>query len=414
VTAEAFPPVRTRNPLVVVTALGVCQILGWGSTFYLPAVLAPAIVRDTGWPLSWVISGASLGLLVAGLISPRVGTTVARYGGRPVLLVSSLLTGSGLAALGAAPNLPFHVAAWILIGAGMGTGLYDAVFAALGRLYGTEARRPITNLTLFGGFASTVCWPLSAFIVANSGWRSACFVYAALHLCLALPLHLFAFQHEKAATDPRPDSDAAGQKATRVAAASQLSGNERAMFWLLAAIQMLAQLVGTIVIVHLLVFLQARGLEFALAVSLGTLFGPAQVGARVIERVFGHNYHPIWTMMFAALMMFAGLALVLVGFPVLAVAVVIYGAGYGVTWIARGTLPLALFGAERYPVLMGRLAMPSLIAQAVAPSAGALLISYGSVDLALAVLTAGAAFNMLVVIGLLRVSGMPVRPVPAS
>jgi hypothetical protein len=295
----------------------------------------------------------------------------------------------------------------------MGTGLYDAVFAALGRLYGTAARGPITNLTLFGGFASTVCWPLSAFMVANSGWRSACLLYAALHLCLALPLHLFAFQQEKSAAAPPPDATAAAPTVAPVAT-PRLFGNERTMFWLLAAIQMLAQLVGTIVIVHLLVFLQARGLDFALAVSLGTLFGPAQVGARVIERVFGHNYHPVWTMMFAALMMFTGLVLLLVSFPVLAVAVVIYGAGYGVTWIARGTLPLALFGAERYPVLMGRLAMPSLIAQAVAPSAGALLISYGSVDLALAVLTAGAAINVAVVIALLRVSGMPVRSLPAG
>lgn len=388
---------------VVVAALGIGQILMWGSTYYLLAVLAPSIVADTRWSLGWVVGGISLGLMVAGLISPRVGRVIDRRGGRPVLVFSSLITALGLAGLALAPNLPLYLAAWMLIGAGMGTGLYDAVFAALGRLYGQEARSAITNLTLFGGFASTVCWPLSAYLVATWDWRVACLVYAGIHLAVALPIHLLVFP----ALAPKEPAAGETQAAQTTPAITGLPRNERVMFWLLAGVQTLAQAIGSIIIVHLLVFLQARGLTLAAAVTLGTLFGPAQVAARVIERVFGHNYHPIWTMIAASALMAVGLAMLLVDLPIVGAAVIIYGTGYGVTWIARGTLPLALFGPERYPVLIGRLAFPSLIAQALSPFAGALLIEHAGSVPTIVVLTAAALVNVVLVLALLRYCGRP-------
>ncbi|MGD9769860.1 MAG: MFS transporter, partial [Pseudolabrys sp.] len=179
----------TSRP-VVITALGIAQILSWGSSFYFPAVLAEPIVADTGWPLVWVVGGVSIGLLTAGLIAPQVGRIIDRRGGRPVLAASSLLYAAGLAGIGLAPSLPVYLLSWIVLGGGMGTGLYDAVFAALGKLYGRDARGPITNLTLFGGFASTVCWPLSAFLAELYGWRATCLIYAGLHIVLALPLQM--------------------------------------------------------------------------------------------------------------------------------------------------------------------------------------------------------------------------------
>ena len=150
-------------------------------------------------------------------------------------------------------------------------------------------------------------------------------------------------------------------------------------------------------VVHLLIFLQASGASFAEAVVLGTLFGPAQVGARVIERVFGERYHPIWTMIASCAAMVVGLALLLTGFAVLAVAVVIYAGGYGIMWIARGTLPLALYGPARYATLMGRLAFPSLIVQALAPSAGALLIERSGAITTVATLNVFAVANVTLV-----------------
>src|SRR5204862_8331653 len=116
----------------------------WGTSFYFPGVLAGPIAADTGWPLSLIVGGVSLGLLVAGLISPRVGRVIGARGGRPVLALSSILFATGLCVIGLAPVLPVYLLGWAIVGTAMGTGLYDAAFAALGRLYGAAARGPIS------------------------------------------------------------------------------------------------------------------------------------------------------------------------------------------------------------------------------------------------------------------------------
>src|SRR5262245_40072415 len=209
-----MPPSRApRSRAVVITALGIAQILGWGTSFYFPAVLAEPIVADTGWALGWVVGGTAIGLLTAGLISPRVGREIDRRGGRLVLAASSCLFAAGLAIIGLAPILPVYLLGWIVVGAAMGTGLYDAAFAALGQLYGRAARGPITNLTLFVGFASTVCCPLSAYLEPALGWRGAWFAYAALHLCVALPLQLVMPRAEpKSGESSSPPGDRAGAR----------------------------------------------------------------------------------------------------------------------------------------------------------------------------------------------------------
>jgi hypothetical protein len=395
VATDLDPQAAVRQPdrRIVVSALGIAQVLAWGTSFYFPAVFAEPIVAETGWSLGFVVGGTSLGLLVAGLVSPQVGRVIDRRGGRPVLAASSLCYALGLAGIGLAPTLPVYLAAWAVLGLGMGTGLYDAVFATLGRMYGHAARGPITNLTLFGGFASTVCWPLSARLIEFAGWRGACLIYAALHLCVSLPLQF-------AVVRSQPEPAPAARAASDAGADAPAAAHETRIVVLLALVQSIAAGIGSIVVVHLLIFLQARGVDFAAAVALGTLFGPAQVGARVVERVFGARYHPIWTLVAAGALMAAGLALLLGGSSLLALIILVYGAGYGITWIARGTLPLALFGPVRFPRLMGKLAFPSLIVQALAPSAGALLIETGGADATIALLAGFAALN-LALIGLL-------------
>lgn len=382
---EAHAPDRR----VVITTLGFAQILAWGTSFYFPAVFAGPIVHDTGWSLGPVVGGTSIGLLVAGLISPQVGRLIDRHGGRLVLLSSSIFYALGLIGVGLAPTLPVYLIAWALIGLGMGTGLYDAVFAALGRLYGSGARGPITNLTLFGGFASTICWPLSAFMIDHLGWRSACFVYAGLHLLVALPLQMAVLRKQPVHAEAARHADSVRPPAP--------IAHEGVIFALLAVVLSLAAGIGSTVIVHMMLFLQARGVDFAVAIGLGALFGPAQVGARVVERLFGNRYHPIWTMIASCTLMAAGLVLLSGHFPLLLPIILLYGAGYGISWIGRGTLPLALFGPLRFPRLMGKLAFPSLIIQALAPSAGALLIEAAGVDATLGVLTALALANVVLI-----------------
>jgi MFS family permease len=388
----------------VISALGVTQIFAWGSSYYLPAVLAAPIVVDTGWSLGWVVGGLSLGLLTAGLISPWVGRAIATRGGRPVLALSAALLAAGQLALALTNSLPTFLVAWLAIGLGMGAGLYDPAFATLGRLYGASGRSAITTLTLFGGFASTVCWPLSAFLEAHLGWRGACLVYAGFQLAVALPIYLFLLPRESRRPIAPPPITASATSASRRKEAPQAG-----MFLLLATTITLASVISTVMSVHLLTILQAKGLALAAAVSLGALVGPAQVAARTIEMLVARYHHPIWTKLAATSFVTVGLVALWSGEPIITLSLVFYGAGIGLESIARGTLPLAIFGPERYPVIMGRIAMPSLIAQAAAPSIGAILLETSGPNGALAAFLAFAAFNALLVAGLLLMLRFPKR-----
>ena len=283
-TSAAFTETNWRR---VVSVLGVTQILAWGSTYYLLAVLARPIAADTGWPLAWVVGGLSLGLVVSGFASPRVGRAIQAEGGRRVLAASSALLGLGLLILGFAPALPIYLVAWLIIGSGMGAGLYDAAFSTLGRYYGGDARRAIVGVTLFGGFASTVCWPLSAFFLSHLGWRGTCFAYAAIQLLFAFPVHFLALPRvapARLAGEP--------EKAPSVPSLPLVPKDARLHFVLLGTAIALASAISATVSVHLLALLQARGLALATAVALGAMVGPSQVTARVVEMLLGRYLPP--------------------------------------------------------------------------------------------------------------------------
>ncbi|RWP19583.1 MAG: MFS transporter [Mesorhizobium sp.] len=381
------PPTRSRG--TIIAALGMTQIMAWGSSYYLPAVIATAVVADTGWPLAWVVGGLSLGLFVGGLISPRVGSSIERHGGRNVLAFSAACIGIGQIGLAIAPSLAVYIVAWLVIGLGIGAGLYDAAFATLGRLYGHGARSAITTLTLFGGFASTVCWPLSAFLMGEIGWRGACLVYAAVQLLVALPLYLLIL--------PRGVARPASQSDQKTVVASVPVTRSTPVMVILATTITLAAVISSTLSVHLLTVLQSTGMALAAAVGLGALVGPSQVGARAIEMVVARYHHPIWTKVVSAGCVAIGVSALWMGMPIVPLALAFYGAGIGLESIARGTLPLALFGASGYARLMGRLAMPSLIAQAAAPSVGALLVEQFGAHGMLAVLSALALVNAVLV-----------------
>ena len=394
----------------VLPVLGVTQILAWGSSYYLLAVLAEPIAGSTGWPLAWVVSGLSLGLLTAGLVSPRVGDSIERHGGRPVLAASAALLALGLVGLALAPSLLIYIASWLVLGAGMGAGLYDAAFATLGRLYGQRAPTAIATLTLFGGLASTVCWPLSAMLVSEFGWRGACLIYAGIHLAVVLPLYMFALPREPrrhaATSAPRDGQTHKGRGKGPVPAGSML------LFMLLAATITVSSMISTVVSVHLLSILRARDIALAAAVALGAVVGPSQVGARAIEMLISRYHHPIWTMVASTIFVAFGVGALWGGLPIISAALVFYGAGIGIESIARGTLPLALFGEDRYPAIMGRIAMPSLIAQAVSPSLGALLMERLDASGTLAALFATAILDVLLVFALFAL--LPRRALPVA
>ncbi len=358
----------TRSRAAVVGVIGLTQIFAWGSSYYLPAVLAGPIAADTGWAPAWVLGGLSLGLAVAGLVSPWVGREIERLGGRPVLVASALLLATGLVLLGLAHRLVTYELGWLVLGLGMGSGLYDPAFAALGRTYGEEARGPITAVTLYAGFASTICWPLTALMAARFGWRGACFVYAAVHLLVLLPLYVLAL--------PREERRAAPPARLRAEPGTDpTSLPDRLAFALTALTFTLAVVTMTVVAVHLLAILEASGVGAGAAVALGAIIGPSQVAARLIEILFGRRYHPIWTMLGATLLVAAGIGVLLADLRIAWLGLMLYGAGNGLRSVARGTLPLALFGPHGYAALMGRLALPALFAQAASPSMGQALLA---------------------------------------
>jgi MFS family permease len=389
VTGAGAAQAELPAPRLVVPALGVTQILAWGSSYYLPTVLAKPIAADTGWSLTWVVAGLSLGLLIAGLAAPFVGRRIHDLGGRPVLAASAILIALGQITLALSPSLVVFIGGWVVLGFGMSAGLYDAAFSTLGRLYGQRARQHITILTLFGGLASTACWPLSAFLVEQLGWRGTCGVYAAIHLLFTLPVYLLTLTR-----GPLPDWREASQLRPNAASNRVQGDRTRVIFLILAAAIMIGSMLSTIISVHILTILQSKGIALAAAVGLGVLVGPSQVGARFIEMMISRYHHPIWTKIASVSFVALGLALLWSALPIIPLALVFYGAGIGLESIARATLPLALFGAADYAPIMGRLARPSLIAQAASPSIGAFLIEKLGTESTLAVVVGVAVFNV--------------------
>lgn len=352
------------SELRIVLALGTAQTLAWASSYYLPAILADSIARDLGVSSNWIFGAFSGALVISALIGPRVGRQIDAVGGRQVLSVSSVVFALGLALLGVSSNIVSLAAAWLVLGAGMGMGLYDAAFATLGRIYGSSARRAITGITLIAGFASTIGWPLSAWGLDTIGWRNTCLAWAAAHLVLGLPLNLFFLpstqKHTSQGKDPAAPADVA---------------IDRNMV-LLAIAFASAWTVTSAIAAHLPRMLEAAGATAVQAVAAGALIGPAQVAARVFEAGLMKRFHPLVSARLSCVTHPVGaLVLLASGGGVAASAfALLHGAGNGILTIARGTLPLAIFGPVNYGYRLGILGAPSRMTQALAPLAFGFLL----------------------------------------
>lgn len=348
-----------------VATLGTAQTLAWASTYYLPAMLAAPMARDLGISTPTVFMAFSVALIVSALMGPFAGRAIDKWGGRPVLLVSNLVFAVGLAMLAMADTAIGLFAAWIIIGIAMGGGLYEAAFSALVRLYGHEARNAITGITLIAGFASTVSWPLSTVMEAHMGWRGTCLGWAVMHLLIGFPLNWSIAK--VASTNAAAPTLAAGAPAPH--AASQASANPRLAAILLSFVFAATWFTSTAMATHLPQLLQASGATLAVAVGVGALVGPAQVAGRLLEFGFLRRVHPLMSARLAALTHPIGATvLLLLGAPAAALFALLHGTGNGILTIAKGTLPLALFGPQGYGARQGILMMPGRIAQAFAPA----------------------------------------------
>jgi len=347
-----------------VVPLGLAQTLAWASSYYLPAMLAAPMARDVGVSTPTVFAAFSLALVVSASVGPWSGRLIDRHGGRPVLMVTNVLFAAGLVALGMADSAPALFAAWALMGVAMSSGLYEAAFASLVRLYGHDSRNPITGITLMAGFASTVGWPLSAWLEARYGWRGACFAWAGLHLLVGLPLNAWlpragAAPHAKS---PDPSTTPLSTGASPDAPSATLTTV------LLAFVFAATWFISTAMAAHLPRLMQAAGASLAVAVVVGALVGPAQVAGRLLEFGFLRRVHPLLSARLAALAHPIGAAALLLAGPALApLFAVLHGAGNGILTIAKGTLPLVLFGPQGYGARQGWLMLPARVAQAMAP-----------------------------------------------
>lgn len=388
---------NTGHAWPTVAALGSAQTLAWASTYYLPAMLAAPMARDLDVSMPLVFAAFSGALVVSALLGPVAGHAIDRWGGRPVLIATNLVFAVGLALLSLSTGPVGLVAAWAVIGVGMGSGLYEAAFAALVRLYGSRSHNAITGITLIAGFASTVGWPLSTFFEAQWGWRGACLAWAALHLLVGVPLN---WSIPKAQVVEPPNPSLSTSKVSVPESSLPDGAHPRLIAVVLAFVFAVTWFISTAMAAHLPRLLEANGLTLTAAVAMGALVGPSQVAGRLLEFSFLRRVHPLLSARLAALAHPAGaVGLLLLGGPVAAIFAVLHGAGNGILTIAKGTLPLVLFGPHGYGARQGLLMLPARIAQALAPLAfGLCLDRWGSDALWLSVLAGLAAFTALLTI----------------
>jgi MFS family permease len=397
--------------LTAIIALGLTQTLAWASSTYLIAIVAQPIARDLGLPVSTVFAAFSVALVVMGFTGPAVGREIDRRGGRGALAVSNLVLAAGLGLLGLASNAAMLFASWIVLGIGMALGLYDAAFAALVRIFGTRARGPITAITLIAGFASTVGWPLTALIVEHHGWRASCFAWAAIHLFIALPLNLLLVPKARDGPAQHVEASSSAEASAMAPDAHDSPGRyHKRAFALVTLFASMAAFVTSAMAAHLPGLLQAAGAAPAAALTAAALVGPAQVAARLLEFLAAQRlkFHPLVTARVALALHPAGaVLLILFGSSPFAASAfaLLHGAGNGMVTIARGTLPLAIFGSEGYGRRQGVIGVTARSMQAVAPFAFGVVLERSGASAALAVTI---VFSIAAVAAL-----MALRPPPA-
>jgi predicted MFS family arabinose efflux permease len=362
--------VLPKTPLWrIVSLLGIAQIISWGSLYYALTVLAVSIRQELGFNDLMIFGAFTLGQLLSGWAAPWVGRRIDEAGGRKVMMLGSLTAALALAVVAVAREPILFTTGWMLAGLAMAACLYDPAFASLYQIAPDSYRRSVTGLTLFGGFASTVFWPLSHALAEACGWRATLLIFAALHLIICTPIHRWALP-------------AAHERHVARKGAAPIPGSYTAdpRFAWLAATFAAATFVFSALSAYMIPALGTRGFSVEQAVWIGALIGPMQVLARIVEWFFSGRISAIGVGYAACVL--ALLGMILLNFIPAAVSfgllfALCYGASNGILTIARGTVPAELFGAQQQGALLGALARPSFFAKALAPALFAAGLSAG-------------------------------------
>ena len=386
-----------RHPATLaVLALGITQIIAWGTTLYALGVLGKPIAADTGWGQSLVFGGLTVGLLVSSVASPFIGRLVDRRGGRSVMSVGSVLAALGLVALSQVSHPYSYLAVWAFLGLAMRMTLYDAAFAALVQVTPSRGRRAISYLTLFGGLASTVFWPIGHELNAIYGWRITLLIFAAINLLVCLPLHWFGLARRETERHAAQVNITASPEAT---ADAPLEGTARSIAMVLFGLIVSASaLVIGAISVHLVPILEAAGLVGGVAVTIASLKGVAQVAGRIWDLTLVRSWHPIDVGRVSIALMPLSFALLMLGgssFSLALAFTLLFGISNGLVTIMRGAVPLALFGHKGYGEVLGVLATPYLLLAAVAPAAFAVVVERYGYPTGEAVLLGSGLFSFI-------------------
>lgn len=359
---------------VAVGTIGTVQIIAWGTSFYSLGVLGKPVVADTGWSNSTVFGGLTVGLLVSAIISTPVGTAIDRLGARTVMSLGCIILAIALGWLATVQHQWTYFTAWAVIGLGMRMTLYDAAFAAMVQVAPHNGRRTIAYLTLFGGFASTVFWLIGHELVTRFDWRQTYLIFAALNLCICLPLCLIGLarrQHESPTSQEHPPITTAPETAP-------LEGRARTIAMVLFCVVMSGNaMVFGVGAVHLVGLLEASGVALAAAVTIASFKGIAQVAGRLWEIIWGRKIAPVGLGRLAVALLPLSF-IVLLGasadWLTAAIFTVIFGVSNGLITVVRGAVPLALFGVEGYGRILGIIATPVLVFNALSPMLFALIV----------------------------------------
>lgn len=378
-----------------ILGLGVTQIIGWGTTYYLLSLLAGKIGDDLDISSAWALGGASVPLICAAIFGPAIGRWQDRAGSRIVMAAGSIVTAIGLAVLSRAASLWSYYLAWTIIGIGGPMALYSAAFTALTQIAGHRARRAISFLTFMGGLASTIFWPFTAFLMQHYGWREIIMMFAGLNLAVCLPLHILLLNGRESMRDGAEHAATVEPGIPQEAFALAF-----VLFALLLAFNGLIFNSWS-----LLVFPVLEGLGFlpAAAVFVGSLVGIFQVAGRMGEMLFGSRYSVMITAMVSATCLPAAFAVLLGSGGVTGIGVafaVLYGISNGLLTIARGGLTLAMFGSRGYGERLNRITVSQNTAGAIAPILGGLMLDHLGAKALVSVMFAIAFVSLALMIAL--------------
>ena len=353
--------------------LGFGQILLWGGSYFMLSILGQPIMDETNWSHDFIYGSLSLAMLISGLISPKIGKAINSQERNLIMPLSGLIMAIGLMIISLSHHQVLFVTGWVIVGIAMGMGLYDALFASLGKKYGRNASQSIAQIMLISGFTTTIIWPLLSYLNNQFGWRITLYIFATILILFTIPTHIFSFLKSK----PHPS------KLNKTEVETKNSPQEKTTFvpdlklsfYLLLINFTIGTVLMTGIYVYILDMLQHKGLSVNEAITITAFLGPAQVCIRAVDVILPKRT-PVVTAIISSITIFIAFTLLLFSPMIAALGVVLFGLGNGLRSILRGTLPLWIYRPKIYATMIGKLAVMPLIAQALTPFVGGLIIKY--------------------------------------